>query len=412
MTNPPIQKGEGGDWDHIDSGLGDSRGRLGDPVSPTFKGDSPDDGGDDSPHIDGPIQMERDGANGLESDGLAEESPVISLGLQGEDARDDLATLLGYEALSDWFEPVVLACDARVPGQGVVFRKCLMALLAGGHVLLEGVPGVGKTLIAETLGTVMGLSPSWIPLTHDGSVADMVGRVALDSVRQTITPHLGPVFSHVVIADGVNRMSPKMAGVLLGAMQSCRVMLDYQPYSLPDPFFVVGILTQDGHDAYPLPASLMDRWMMTVSVGYPSIESERAMVTSLTRGREIPPPVLASPLHVIEARRQCEAVHVEPSLIEDVVTMVAATRQPSLLGLSNLQPFIMRGASPRASVAIVQLAKVMARLNGRAYVVPDDVKRCIKEVVCPRLQLTFEAADAGMTASAILDRIMGARSIP
>jgi len=429
--NQPLQKGEGGGWDEFDSlespsdgapdthlpedaiilksenlagwgsinhdpdfGLSDE---LDDDETPLLDGDTPVDpyaGGSDSPSDGVPI---------LAVEGPQDHPLVMDTSLSP-------SSVLGYEDVANWFEPVLVACDARVPGQGLVFRKCLMALLAGGHVLLEGVPGVGKTLIADTLGTIMGLSPRCLALTHDLLLSDLVGSVTLDSVRQSVTPHFGPIFSHVLIADGVNRLPAKLAGALLDAMQSHRVRLHDTPYSLPVPFFVVGILTQDGYESYPMTPALTDRWMMTLSVDYPSIESERAML--MIRAQDNHPPILASPLHVIEARRQCEAVHVEPTIIDYVVTLVAATRQPGLVGLSHLQPLILRGASPRASMALIQLAKVSALLSGRPYVVPDDIKRYIKDVICPRLQLTFDAFESGMTASTIVDQLMGTHPIP
>ncbi len=437
MNQPPIQKGAGGEWDEFDSlearldvapdsrlpddTMMDESGDLAEwgPMNhePDFGMSDELDDDDTIPLMDRQDDPVSDDDTTLDpyADGSDSPSgwvPISELEHHQDDQRAmdaslSPASVLGYADVVDWFEPVVLACDTRVPGQGLVFRKCLMAMLAGGHVLLEGVPGVAKTLIADTLGTIMGLSPSCLALTNDLMVSDLVGSVTLDSVRQSEIPHFGPIFSHVFIADGVNRMPSKLAGVLLDAMQSRRVRLHYNPYSLPDPFFVVGILTQDGYESYPMTPALTDRWMMTLFVDYPSIESERAMVTNMIRERDPHPPVLASPLHVIEARRQCESVHVEPSIIDYVVNLVAATRQPGLVGLSHLQPFILRGASPRASVATIQLAKVGARLSGRTYVIPDDIKRCIKDVICPRVQLTFDAFESGMTASTIVDQIMG-----
>ncbi len=300
-----------------------------------------------------------------------------------------------------------------VVGQQRLVESVLVALLCRGHVLLEGVPGLAKTLTVRTVAGVLGGDFQRLQFTPDMLPADVTGTQVFDPKTSTFVPHKGPVFANLVLADEINRAPAKVQSALLEAMEERQVTIGGETFKLPDPFFVLATqnpIEQEG--TYPLPEAQLDRFLLKVLVDYPSPEDERR-VMELHLATAFPSPRQTSSLAQL---RECEEVvgrvHLDERIKAYIVKLVGATRRPAEVGLGDLKPLIAFGASPRASIALARASRALALVRGRSYVVPEDVKELSSAVLRHRMVLTYEAEAEGATVEEIVDRILLAVEVP
>ncbi len=281
-------------------------------------------------------------------------------------------------------------------GKPRALRLALAALLARGHLLIEDLPGVGKTTLAQTLARVLGLDFNRIQFTSDLLPADILGVSVFEQASGRFTFHPGPIFAQVVLADEINRATPKTQSALLEAMEERQVSLEGETRPLPDPFFVIA--TQNPRHqigTFPLPESQLDRFLMRITLGYPDAAAERALLAGNDRRRLLPDlePVLdADALH--ELQRAVDAVHTSEALLDYVQTLVTATRE---------SPDIAVGLSPRAGLALLQAARAWALIDGRDHVLPDDVQAVLPAVVIHRLR---PAGESRLGSEGLVDRLL------
>jgi len=293
-----------------------------------------------------------------------------------------------------------------------MIERILIGLLTGGHVLLEGVPGLAKTLTVRTICDAISAKFSRIQFTPDLLPADLIGTVIYNQRTSEFTSKLGPVFANLVLADEINRAPAKVQSALLEAMQEHQVTIGDKTYPLPDPFVVLATqnpIEQEG--TYPLPEAQVDRFMLMVKVGYPSRAEERKLMDRMTGvlpGKVIP---RATPAQLLNARRVVRDIYTDDRVRDYIVDIVLATREPPR-ALRDLQPLIEYGASPRASIALNLAAKAHAFLRGRAYVEPDDVKAIGPDVLRHRLVLSYEAEAEEVDAETIVRRVFEAVEVP
>ena len=301
----------------------------------------------------------------------------------------------------------------RIVGQEQMVERLLIGLLTGGHVLLEGVPGLAKTLAVRTLAESINASFSRIQFTPDLLPADVIGTLVFDQKTQEFKVRKGPVFAHIVLADEINRAPAKVQSALLEAMQERQVTIGGTTFPLPSPFLVLATQNPiESEGTYQLPEAQLDRFLLKVRVQYPSREEEREVLLRMGSGVPIPVDAVIDPAGLLAARQAVSQVYVDQKLIDYMVDLVRATREPGLAGCADLRPLISFGASPRASLALAQTARAHAFLRGRGYVIPDDVKALAPDVLRHRVILTFEAEAEEMDADRVVSRILEAVPTP
>jgi MoxR-like ATPase len=298
-----------------------------------------------------------------------------------------------------------------VVGQDHFLERVLVSLLAGGHLLVEGVPGLAKTLTVSTLARAMHGRFRRIQFTPDLVPADLVGTRIYNQKSGEFTTALGPVFANLLLADEINRAPAKVQSALLEVMQERQVTIAGETHRVPSPFVVMATQNPiETEGTYPLPEAQVDRFMMKVLVGYPSDAEEFVIVERMTG--VTPPAVTAvtSADELVAAQRAARALYVDPSLITYAVRLVGATRNPSRVGLKDLAPMIQYGASPRASIYLIECGRALAYLRGREYVLPEDVTDIALDVLRHRVVLSYEAMSENLSVDELLRRIM--RSVP
>ena len=298
-------------------------------------------------------------------------------------------------------------------GQDALVERVLIGLLADGHVLLEGVPGLAKTLLVKTLAESLHSRFSRIQFTPDLLPADLIGTQIYDPRTTEFTVHQGPIFANLVLADEVNRAPTKVQSALLESMQERQVTLGDTTYPLEKLFLVMATqnpIEQEG--TYPLPEAQVDRFMLKVLVEYPSRDEERRIIDLVT-GDDMPEikPVV-TPEDILRARDIVRTIHVDDKVKEYVLDLVLATRSPGTNGLSHLGPMIAYGASPRASIYLVTAARAHAFLRGRGYVTPEDVKQLAPDVLRHRVIPTYEAEAESITTTDIVQQILDHVEVP
>jgi MoxR-like ATPase len=309
-------------------------------------------------------------------------------------------------------EQVLYEVKKVIVGQDVLLERLLVALLAGGHILVEGVPGLAKTLAVKSLAEAIGGQFHRVQFTPDLVPADILGTRIYHQPTGEFQVSLGPVFTNLLLADEINRAPAKVQSALLEVMQEQQVTIGRETHLVPKPFLVMATqnpIESDG--TYPLPEAQVDRFMMKVLVGYPSPTEEFVIVErAISAGAAIQR--IIDPEQLVAMQREVEAVYVDPSLIEYAVRLAHASREPALVGLKDLTRYVTFGASPRASISLVLGARALAFLRGREYVVPDDVTDLALDVLRHRLVLSYEALSDDVTADLVLTRILGALAAP
>ncbi|HEY5242742.1 MAG TPA: MoxR family ATPase [Polyangiaceae bacterium] len=300
-----------------------------------------------------------------------------------------------------------------IVGQQYMLERILIGLLTGGHVLLEGVPGLAKTLTVRTLCDAIHAKFARIQFTPDLLPADLVGTVVYNMPKGEFTSKLGPIFANLVLADEINRAPAKVQSALLEAMQERQVTIGDKTYPLPEPFVVMATqnpIEQEG--TYPLPEAQIDRFMLMVKVGYPTREEERKIMDRMTQPEALKVQPVVTPAELIDARSVVKQVYVDEKVKEYIVDVVFATREPAKHGLKDLAPLVEYGASPRASIALNLAARAHAFLRHRGYVTPEDVKAVGPDVLRHRLVLTYEADAEEVTAEQIVKRVFEVVEVP
>jgi MoxR-like ATPase len=300
-----------------------------------------------------------------------------------------------------------------IVGQTYMIERVLIGLLTGGHVLLEGVPGLAKTLTVRTLCDAISAKFARIQFTPDLLPADVIGTVIYNQQKGEFTSKLGPVFANLVLADEINRAPAKVQSALLEAMQERQVTIGDRTYPLPSPFIVMATqnpIEQEG--TYPLPEAQVDRFMLMCKVGYPTREDERKIMDRMTSSTPLKAEPVATPEQLLAARSMIGQIYVAEKVKDYIVDVVFATREPQKHGLKDLAPLIEFGASPRASIALNLAARAHAFLRHRGYVTPEDVKAVGPDVLRHRVVLTYEADAEQVTADQLVRRVFEVVEVP
>jgi MoxR-like ATPase len=295
----------------------------------------------------------------------------------------------------------------RVVGQEYMVERLLISLLTGGHVLLEGVPGLAKTLTVRTLAETIDTTFQRIQFTPDLLPADVIGTQVYDQSNGQFSVKRGPIFANIVLADEINRAPAKVQAALLEAMQEKQVTIGGTTFKLDEPFLVLATqnpIEQEG--TYPLPEAQVDRFMLKLKVGYPTKHEEKEIMRRMAGGEAIPVQHVARPEMIMEARRHIAELYMDERIVDYIVEIVHATRSPADAGLKDLVPLIEFGASPRATIALAQASRAHAFLRGRAFVTPDDVKAIAPDVLRHRVVTTYEAEAEEVTGDTIVQRIL------
>jgi len=301
-----------------------------------------------------------------------------------------------------------------IVGQKYMMDRLLIALLADGHVLLEGVPGLAKTLAIKTLADAIDVDFNRIQFTPDLLPADVTGTLIYSQKTESFSVKKGPIFSNFVLADEINRAPAKVQSALLEAMQERQITIGDETYSLPSPFLVLATqnpIEQEG--TYPLPEAQVDRFMLKVFLGYPNKEEERQIIRSNVRQEGLAKAKnVLSTTDIERCRSLVKQVYLDEKIEQYIVDIVFATRTPDQYGLESLVPMISVGCSPRASINLAIAAKAFAFLQGRAFVIPEDIRAIAPDVMRHRMGLTYEAEAENITAADIVTRIINKVEVP
>jgi len=302
-------------------------------------------------------------------------------------------------------ERILYEVKKVVVGQDHFLERVLVAILAHGHLLVEGVPGLAKTLTVKTLARTIRGSYRRIQFTPDLVPADLVGTRIYNQKTGDFATSLGPVFANLLLADEINRAPAKVQSALLEVMQERQVTIAGETHRVPEPFLVMATQNPiETEGTYPLPEAQVDRFMMKVLVGYPSEEEEFVIVERVT-GQMLEVQAVATTDELIAMQRACRGTYVDPSLIQYAVRLAAATREPARFGLADLDRYITYGASPRASIHLIEGARALACMRGRDYVLPEDVADLVADVFRHRLVLSYEALADGFDADQLIESI-------
>ncbi|MDH5538875.1 MAG: MoxR family ATPase [Rhizobacter sp.] len=313
---------------------------------------------------------------------------------------------------STLMENVLYEVKRVVVGQDKFLERVMVALLAQGHLLVEGVPGLAKTLTVKTLAQTLRGSFKRIQFTPDLVPADLVGTRIYSPKTGEFATSLGPVFTHLLLADEINRAPAKVQSALLEVMQERQVTIAGESHRVPEPFLVMATQNPiETEGTYPLPEAQVDRFMMKVLVDYPTEEEEFVIAQRVT-GPLVNVATVASMGQLAELQQECRKVYVDPSLMQYAVKLVSATRRPDRFGLPELAKYLTFGASPRATIGMIEGARALAFMRGRSYALPEDMTGLIGDVLRHRLVLSYEALADGLNAEEIVARVMKKVPVP
>jgi MoxR-like ATPase len=309
-------------------------------------------------------------------------------------------------------ERVLYEVKKIIVGQDNLLERMIVALLARGHILVEGVPGLAKTMAIKTLAQAISGEFQRIQFTPDLVPADLIGTRIYNQKTGEFNTSLGPVFTNLLLADEINRAPPKVQSALLEVMQERQVTISRETYQVPDPFLVMATQNPiESEGTYPLPEAQVDRFMLKVLVGYPSQTEEFVIVERMTGAMQTIQKAIDTE-QLLALQRAADEVYVDPALIEYAVKLVSATRNPQLVGQEDLNPYLTFGASPRASINLILTARALAFLRGREYALPQDVRDMALDVIRHRLVLSYEALAENISSDDLLNRIFGAIPVP
>lgn len=300
-----------------------------------------------------------------------------------------------------------------IVGQRNMLERLLIGLLTKGHILLEGMPGLAKTLAIKTLAQAVDAKFSRIQFTPDLLPADVVGTTIYNPALAQFTVRRGPIFANFVLADEINRAPAKVQSALLEAMQERQVTIGNETFPLEEPFLVLATqnpIEQEG--TYPLPEAQADRFLLKVKIGYPTMEDERTIMRRNMNDDDIPIRKVVSLETLVKARQAVKKIYVDPKIEQYILDIVFATRNPEQFGLKQLAPLINYGASPRATIALGKAARALAFIRRRGFVTPEDVRAICPDVMRHRIGLTFEAEAENITQENIVEKILGTIVIP
>ena len=324
---------------------------------------------------------------------------------------EQINTIVKKESV--FVEKVLAEASKVIVGQVPILERLLMGVLLGGHVLLEGVPGLAKTLSIRTLATTVAVDFQRIQFTPDLLPADLLGTLIYDQKKQEFSPKLGPIFTNFVLADEINRAPAKVQSALLEAMQEKQVTLGETTYKLKEPFLVLATQNPiDQEGTYTLPEAQVDRFLFKLKVGYPSKQDEKLILERMATQDQPQVKAVVTAKDVLRARGVVDQVYVDEKIKAYVLDLVYATRFPAEYELQDLGQMITYGASPRATLALIQAAKAHAFLRGRGYVTPDDVKAVGHDVLRHRVIPSFEAEAEELDSDAIVDRLFSEIEVP
>jgi MoxR-like ATPase len=317
------------------------------------------------------------------------------------------------EKQSSFVDSIVMGMDRVIVGQKHLVESLLIGLLSDGHILLEGVPGLAKTLAIKTLSDLIKADFSRIQFTPDLLPADVIGTVIYSQKSEEFSIKKGPIFANFVLADEINRAPAKVQSALLEAMQERQITIGENTYKLQEPFLVLATqnpIEQEG--TYPLPEAQVDRFMLKVVINYPKKEEEKLIIRqNISKERPKVSPVL-SPAEIIEARKVVQQVYIDEKIERYIIDIVFATRFPKDYGLESLKDMISFGASPRASINLALAARAYAFIKRRGYVIPEDVRAVCYDVLRHRIGLSYEAEANNMTSEEIITEILNSVEVP
>ena len=314
---------------------------------------------------------------------------------------------------SAFVEPLLAETQKVIVGQKPLLERVLIGLLSNGHVLLEGVPGLAKTLTVRTFADAISAQFQRIQFTPDLLPADLIGTVIYNQQTSSFAVRKGPVFANVILADEINRAPAKVQSALLEAMQERQVTIGNNTFPFPSPFIVLATqnpIEQEG--TYPLPEAQVDRFMLKVVVGYPTREEEKEILNRMSGDTTPKASKVISPEAIAKARAVMHSIYVDEKVKDYILNIVFATREPAKFGLKDLTDFIQYGASPRATISLTQAAKAHAFLRHRGFVTPEDVKAIGLDVLRHRLALTYEAEAEELTTERIIQRVFERVEVP
>ena len=314
---------------------------------------------------------------------------------------------------SSFVNMITQGMDQVIVGQKHLVDSLMIGLLSNGHILLEGVPGLAKTLAIKTLASLIDAKYSRIQFTPDLLPADVMGTMIYSQAKEQFQIKKGPIFANFVLVDEINRAPAKVQSALLEAMQERQVTIGEQTFKLDDPFLVMATqnpIEQEG--TYPLPEAQVDRFMLKVIIGYPKKEEEKLIIRQNISGRKIDIKPVLQPSEIIEAREIVQKVYIDEKIERYIVDIVFATRFPQDYGLGELKEMISFGASPRASISLALAARAYAFLKQRGYVIPEDVRAVYHDVLRHRIGLSYEAEANNMTAEEIISEILNKVEVP
>ena len=309
-------------------------------------------------------------------------------------------------------EEVLYEVKKVIVGQDMLLERMIVALLARGHILVEGVPGLAKTMAVKTLAASIGGQFQRIQFTPDLVPADLIGTRIYNQKTGEFNTSLGPVFANLLLADEINRAPAKVQSALLEVMQERQVTIGRETHKVPDPFLVMATQNPiESEGVYPLPEAQVDRFMLKVLVVYPTQTEEFVIVERMTAALQ-PVQQVIDTEQLLALQRAADAVYADPALIDYAVKLVTATRDPGRVGQGELAPFISFGASPRASINLILTARALAFVRGRTYALPQDVRDLALDVIRHRLVLSYEALADNVTPDDLLNRILDAVPMP
>lgn len=314
---------------------------------------------------------------------------------------------------SNFVSMIRTGMDRRIVGQEHLVDSLLIALLCNGHILLEGVPGLAKTLAIKTLASLVDAKYSRIQFTPDLLPADVLGTQIYSVKKESFEVKKGPVFANFVLADEINRAPAKVQSALLEAMQERQVTIGDETFLLPEPFLVMATqnpIEQEG--TYPLPEAQVDRFLLKVVIGYPSPQEEKQIIRQNIRGQQEEVRPVINPKEILEVQNIVEKIYIDEKIENYIVDIVFATRMPAKYGLNDVQSLISFGASPRASISLALAARAYAFLQGRGYVIPEDVRAVCHDVLRHRIGLTYEAEANNISSDDIITDILDKVAVP